>query len=216
MTLLQSLRAGAAEPIDDIRSLVLAISRIPYGRPPTRTPEGVVEAWRGTCSDKHLLLRAALPELDPGRAVELVHRIYVVDRDTAGRLWGPALAAQVPSTGLVDVHTYAVVTPPGVTVDVTVALRLVCMISSFLPGPTGGVGTVRGPSTGGARSGSHRCAAQRNPCEESFRQRAVRARPAVAPSRPRTTPSATLRTASSTAPSSARRTVSTVNVLNVV
>ena len=117
MTLLAGLRARSAEPVDDLRSLVLAISRIPYGRPPARTPEAVVETWRGTCSDKHLLLRAVAPELDAAPRVELVHRVYVVDRATAGRLWGPAMAAQVPAAGLVDVHTYAVVTPPGVAVD---------------------------------------------------------------------------------------------------
>jgi hypothetical protein len=35
--LLSGLRARRTEPIDDIRPLVLAVSRIPYGRPPTRT-----------------------------------------------------------------------------------------------------------------------------------------------------------------------------------
>ena len=48
VTLLERLRAGVATPIEDLRSLVLAISRIPYGRPPARTPEAVLGTWRGT------------------------------------------------------------------------------------------------------------------------------------------------------------------------
>lgn len=122
MTLLGDLRARAGVPVDDLRGLVLAISRMPYGRPPARTPQAVLAAWRGTCSGKHLLLRAVVPEIDPALAVDLVHRVYTVDPATAGRLWGPGVAAHVPAGGFVDVHTYAVVTPPGVPVDVTFPL----------------------------------------------------------------------------------------------
>lgn len=122
MSLLDDLRARAGAPVEDLRGLVLAISRIPYGRPPARTPEAVVAAWRGTCSGKHLLLRAVAPEVVPGLAVDLVHRVYTVDPATADRVWGPEVAAHVPAGGLVDVHTYAVVTPPGLPVDATFPL----------------------------------------------------------------------------------------------
>jgi hypothetical protein len=40
LRLLAVLRARSTEPIDDIRPLLLAVSRIAYGRPPTRTASG--------------------------------------------------------------------------------------------------------------------------------------------------------------------------------
>jgi hypothetical protein len=40
LRLLAVLRARSTEPIDDIRPLLLAVSRIAYGGPPTRTTRG--------------------------------------------------------------------------------------------------------------------------------------------------------------------------------
>lgn len=60
-------RSGLAEP--DLRTTVLALSRIPYGRPDNLTATGVIAAWRGTCSTKHLLLRDLLAEHWPSMGV---------------------------------------------------------------------------------------------------------------------------------------------------
>ncbi|MBA2326481.1 MAG: hypothetical protein H0V95_07540, partial [Actinobacteria bacterium] len=40
----------------DLVKTVLAVSRIPYGRPSVLTPDAVLDEWHGTCSTKHLLL----------------------------------------------------------------------------------------------------------------------------------------------------------------
>lgn len=100
--------------------LVNAVKEIPFGRSSDRTPDGVVTEWRGTCSTKNALLLELLadrPEFD----MQLIHRVYRVDRDSATRLFGADAARFVPPEGLVDVHTYATVLVEGarVRIDVT-------------------------------------------------------------------------------------------------
>lgn len=64
------------------RQVVNAVQAIPYGRPESRTADGVTGEWKGTCPAKHALLaqliRERWPDLRPG----LVHRTvtsYVAD-----------------------------------------------------------------------------------------------------------------------------------------
>lgn len=108
----------------DLRDLVVAVSRIPYGRTSTQTSAAVVGEWRGTCSTKHLVLRDALAERWPHIAIGLWHRPYVVTRQLAASLWGSEAASYVPTGGLVDVHTFARVAlgERSVQIDVTVPL----------------------------------------------------------------------------------------------
>jgi hypothetical protein len=108
----------------DLVETVLTISRIPYGRPSWPSPEAVLAEWTGTCSTKHLLLieilRDSWPELD----AQLRHRVYRVTKELASQKWGPRVAAIVPESGLLDVHTYATVRRSErlLTVDVTFPL----------------------------------------------------------------------------------------------
>ena len=106
---------------DGVHGLVDALRAVPYGRPDPRTEEGLVEQWTGTCSTKHSLLVRCLHEVAPESNPRLVHRVYRVTADAALERFGAAAAATVPLEGLVDVHTYAVVTLRGrdVVVDVT-------------------------------------------------------------------------------------------------
>ena len=108
----------------DLRELVLAVSRIPYGRNAEPSPEAVVDEWRGTCSTKHLLLLSLVDEGWPERPVQLWHRPYVVTPSLARELWGAEIAATIPRHGIVDVHTFATTTVAGgrVRVDVTAPL----------------------------------------------------------------------------------------------
>lgn len=117
-------RAGLVDP--DLRSTVLALSRIPYGRPAIRSADGVVAEWRGTCSTKHVLLDALFREQWPSTDVELWHRIYTLTPEMAEHWWGPQVAEIVPATGLVDVHTYATarVGVARVPLDVTFAVTM--------------------------------------------------------------------------------------------
>jgi hypothetical protein len=113
------MRAGLSDQ-PSLWEFVEAVREIPYGRPSVRTPAGVVEEWRGTCSTKHALLvelLAGRPEFD----VRLVHRVYRLDRDSARERFGEQVAAHVPDEGLVDVHTYATAIVGGerVRIDVT-------------------------------------------------------------------------------------------------
>jgi hypothetical protein len=117
-------RAGLTEH-PSLWELVNAVKEIPYGRPSDRSPEGVVQEWRGTCSTKHALLGELLtgrPEFD----LQYVHRVYRVSRSDAARLFGDETARSVPNDGLVDVHTYALVTVNGerLRIDVTFPGRL--------------------------------------------------------------------------------------------
>ena len=107
---------GAALP-----AVVNAAQAIPYGRPPVRSPEGVLRSWRGTCSTKHALLAAILRERWPDLHPRLIHRVYRADRDSVRSRYGAAAAAAVPAAGLTDVHRYLVISPGSadVVIDVT-------------------------------------------------------------------------------------------------
>jgi hypothetical protein len=100
-------RSGLTDP--DLNWTVLALSRIPYGRPASPTAAGVVRDWRGTCSTKHLLLRELLGERWPSIGVQLWHRVYRLTPELAQAKWGPLVASAVPPGGLIDVHNYATV-----------------------------------------------------------------------------------------------------------
>jgi len=58
--------------------VVNAVYAIPYGRPGSRTAEGVIDEWRGTCSTKHAPLTRLLRERWPESQPILVHRAYRV------------------------------------------------------------------------------------------------------------------------------------------
>lgn len=113
-------RAGLS-PTPTFEEVVRALAAIPYGRPACRTPEGVLEDWRGTCSTKHTLLALVCEESFPERALEVVHRVYRLLPDEARALFGGVAAATVPSEGLVDVHTFATALVGGrrLPIDVT-------------------------------------------------------------------------------------------------
>ncbi len=112
-------RAGLGHDADLV-DVVEAIRAIPYGRHDDRSPEGVVDAWRGTCSTKHLLLARLVSERWPEVRARLVHRVYRVTAAFAEG-FGPGAAAAVPPDGLVDVHTYVTASRQGrrVRLDVT-------------------------------------------------------------------------------------------------
>jgi hypothetical protein len=115
-------RAGLEETTTPAE-VVEAIKQIPYGRPASRTAEGVVSEWRGTCSTKHALLSQLVAERWPEFALRLVHRVYRVTPASARQAFGEAVASVVPDGGLVDIHTYAVILVSGrpTRVDVTFA-----------------------------------------------------------------------------------------------
>lgn len=91
----------------DLIDTVLVVSSIPYGRPPELRAADVLSAWRGTCSTKHLLLAGLVEETWPEIPLSLWHRVYRVYPDWAAARWSPEVAATIPETGLVDVHTFA-------------------------------------------------------------------------------------------------------------
>jgi hypothetical protein len=115
-------RIGTSEP--NLRDTVLAVSRIPYGRPSNLSAEGVVQEWRGTCSTKHLLLLALMMECWPDMEPRLWHRVYRVTPEHALATWGGPVARTVPPDGLVDVHTFVTAHLAGasVTLDATFAV----------------------------------------------------------------------------------------------
>lgn len=108
---------GDASP----RQVVNAVQAIPCGRPGSRTAEGGISEWKGTCSTKHALLaqliRERWPDLRPG----LVHRVSRVSRGSVIERHGADAASAVPDGGLTDVHRYLVMTLAGreATIDVT-------------------------------------------------------------------------------------------------
>jgi hypothetical protein len=104
-----------------LRAVVDAVQAIPYGRPPTRAPEGVIQSWRGTCSTKHALLMAIVRERWPDMCPRLVHRVYRADTASVRGRYGTAVAGAVPEEGLTDVHRYLMITISGkdVVIDVT-------------------------------------------------------------------------------------------------
>jgi hypothetical protein len=101
--------------------VVNAVKAIPYGRPRQPGPWGVVEEWKGTCSSKHTLLSALLRIAWPELRCTTVHRVYLLDTDTARRQFGEKAARAVPEEGLWDVHRYLVLSLDGsdVVVDST-------------------------------------------------------------------------------------------------
>jgi hypothetical protein len=101
--------------------VVNAVHAIPYGRPGSRTAEGVIDEWRGTCSTKHALLARLLREQWPQSQPRLVHRVYRVSRSSVLQRYGGAAASAVPRGGLTDVHRYLVIILAGqeVTIDIT-------------------------------------------------------------------------------------------------
>jgi hypothetical protein len=104
-----------------LRQIVDAVQAIPYGRPVSRTAQGVLGEWTGTCSTKHALLAQLLGERWPETRPRLVHRVYRVTRADVLQRYGGDVASAVPEGGLIDVHRYLVMTHAGqdVTIDVT-------------------------------------------------------------------------------------------------
>jgi hypothetical protein len=114
--------ARAGLPADaSLRAVIDAVQAIPYGRPASRTPGGVLADWRGTCSTKHALLLALLTQRWPETRPRLIHRVYHADRAETARRHGAAAAAAVPEQGLTDVHRYLVIAAPtgDVIIDAT-------------------------------------------------------------------------------------------------
>jgi hypothetical protein len=114
--------ARACLPGDaSLRQVITTVQAIPYGRPGSRTAEGVIGEWKGTCSTKHALLAQLLRERWPDLQPRLVHRVYRVSRGSVIQRHGADAAAAVPEDGLIDVHRYLVITLAGreVTIDIT-------------------------------------------------------------------------------------------------
>jgi hypothetical protein len=104
-----------------LRQVVGAAQAIPYGRPSSRTPEGVIGDWKGTCSTKHALLAQIIGERWPHLRPRLIHRVYRADRASVLSRYGRLAASTVPEAGLTDVHRYLVITVGGqdVIIDIT-------------------------------------------------------------------------------------------------
>ena len=104
-----------------LREIVNAVQAIPYGRPTSRTTQGVLSEWTGTCSTKHALLAQLLREQWSGTHPKLVHRVYHVTYAAALARFGGDAAGAVQEGGLTDVHRYLVITLGGqdVTIDIT-------------------------------------------------------------------------------------------------
>jgi hypothetical protein len=101
--------------------VVNAVRAIPYGRPRSRTAEGVIDEWKGTYSTKHALLARLLRERWPESQPMLVHRVYRVSRRSVLQRYGGVAAGAVPEGGLTDVHRDLVIVLAGqeVTIDIT-------------------------------------------------------------------------------------------------
>ena len=67
MTLKARLEERSGEQLELVGT-VLAVSRIPYGRPSVLTPAAVLDEWRGTCSTKHVLLAELAANRGPRRS----------------------------------------------------------------------------------------------------------------------------------------------------
>jgi hypothetical protein len=104
-----------------LRQVINAVQAIPYGRPRSRTAEGVLGEWKGTCSTKHALLAQLLRERWPESQPRLVHRVYRVSLRSALQRYGDGAAGAVPAGGLTDVHRYLMIILAGqeVTIDIT-------------------------------------------------------------------------------------------------
>jgi hypothetical protein len=113
-------RAGLPDDAS-LSQVVNAVQAIPYGRPGSRTAEGVLGEWTGTCSTKHVLLARLLGEKWPEVQPRLVHRVYRVSPGWVLRRFGDEAAGAVPADGLTDVHRYLVIVLDGqeLTIDAT-------------------------------------------------------------------------------------------------
>jgi len=114
MPLFCRFAARAGLPDDASPPAVIgAVQAIPYGRPVPRSPQGVIAAWKGTCSTKHALLAGLLSERWPQLRPRLVHRVYLVDPAWVRSRHGGDAARAVPPGGLLDVHRYLIITVDG-------------------------------------------------------------------------------------------------------
>jgi hypothetical protein len=111
----------AVDAGEQLIELVESVRLLPYGRPSDRTVDTMLRERRGTCSTKHLYLAQILAERFPTTEPKLVHRVYLLDKARAQRLFGAAVVDAVPADGLVDVHRYLLITMEGkrLTIDVT-------------------------------------------------------------------------------------------------
>lgn len=114
------MKSGLDEAYD-VRDVVEAVRRIPYGRPTARSAEAVVRDWRGTCSTKHELLAIFVRDRWPDLQPRIMHRVYNLTPDVARRLFGEFAASVVPVGGVRDVHTYmtAIIGGRRLVVDAT-------------------------------------------------------------------------------------------------
>jgi len=101
--------------------LVEAVRALPYGRPSDRSVDGLLRERRGTCSTKHLFLAQALHERFPHTQPQIMHRVYLAEREQIRERYGDEVAATVPKDGLADVHRYLLirVSRHQITLDVT-------------------------------------------------------------------------------------------------
>lgn len=118
--LLQDMRAACAArgTAFDLRVLFSVVRDIPYGRPADpMNPNNVVSEWRGTCSGKHVLLRALLQRL--GYASRLYCHPFRID--DAAAVLPITVTREFIGQGIWDVHNYLVVGigTKDIVVDVT-------------------------------------------------------------------------------------------------
>ncbi|MFI4990922.1 MAG: hypothetical protein ACHQHO_08450 [Solirubrobacterales bacterium] len=115
------MTSESSDAREQVIDLVESVRALPYGRPNDRTVDAMLRERRGTCSTKHLYLAHILAERFPTTEPKLMHRIYLLSKARAQRLFGAAVAASIPADGLVDVHRYLLVTIDGerLTIDAT-------------------------------------------------------------------------------------------------
>jgi hypothetical protein len=121
-SLFAEFAARAGLPGDaSLGEVVAAVHAIPYARPTSRTPDGVLAEWKGTCSTKHALLARIVAERWPQLRPRLIHRVYRADRAFVLSRYGAVAAGAVPDGGLTDVHRYLLLAYGGqdVIIDVT-------------------------------------------------------------------------------------------------
>lgn len=110
-----SARRASGSPLVDLVEFVRALA---YGRPSDRTVAGMLRERRGTCSTKHLYLAEAMAARFPETEPMIIHRVYRLDRATAGELFGASVADAIPEDGLVDVHRYLKIVVDGRAIDI--------------------------------------------------------------------------------------------------
>jgi len=89
------------------------VRALDFGRPSDRSVEGMLRERCGTCSTMHIFLADVQEERFPESQPQIVHRVYRLDRQRAGELFGELAASAVPREGLVDVHRYLTATVEG-------------------------------------------------------------------------------------------------------